>query len=123
MLGLTFDKILILSVIAVILLGPDRLPYYAQQLAALVRRGKAFLGAAQARARDELGPEFDEIDWKRLDPRQYDPRQIIRQALLDEPSIPGASAACAQNPTEPPPLSPPPTLSSTTPTGETERAR
>ena len=33
--GLTFDKLLIIGIIAVFLLGPDRLPYYASQLARL----------------------------------------------------------------------------------------
>jgi sec-independent protein translocase protein TatB len=32
-----------------------------------------------------MGPEYDDIEWKSLDPRQYDPRRIIREALL-EPS-------------------------------------
>ena len=36
--GLTFDKLLVLGIIAVFLLGPERLPYYASQLARLVRR-------------------------------------------------------------------------------------
>ncbi len=92
-LGINFDEIVILAVIAVVVLGPDRLPRYARQLAGLVRHGRTLLGAAQERARDELGPEFGAIDWKRLDPRQYDPRQIIRRALLEEPgsSTPGAS--------------------------------
>jgi sec-independent protein translocase protein TatB len=41
---------------------------------------------ARERMREEMGPEFDEIDWKKLDPRQYDPRRIIREALIeDEP--------------------------------------
>ena len=35
--GLTFDKLLIIAVIAVFLIGPDRLPGYAAQLARLVR--------------------------------------------------------------------------------------
>ena len=40
---------------------------------------------AKERMREEMGPEFDEVDWKKLDPRQYDPRRIIREALIDEP--------------------------------------
>jgi sec-independent protein translocase protein TatB len=39
---------------------------------------------ARDRLREEMGPEFDDVDWKKLDPRQYDPRRIIREALLDE---------------------------------------
>jgi sec-independent protein translocase protein TatB len=35
--------------------------------------------------REEMGPDFDDVDWKKLDPRQYDPRRIIREALTEEP--------------------------------------
>jgi len=35
--------------------------------------------------RDEMGDDFDDVDWRKLDPRQYDPRRIIRDALLDSP--------------------------------------
>jgi sec-independent protein translocase protein TatB len=35
--------------------------------------------------REELGPDFDDMDWKKLDPRQYDPRRIIREALQESP--------------------------------------
>jgi len=84
--GLTFDKLLIIAIIAVFLLGPERLPYYASQLARLVRKLRDMANGAKERMRDEMGPDFDDIDWKKLDPRQYDPRRIIRDALLeDEP--------------------------------------
>ncbi len=83
-LGLTFDKLLIIAIIAVFLLGPDRLPYYASQLARLVRRVRDFANGAKDRMREEMGPDFDDIDWKKLDPRQYDPRRIIREALLED---------------------------------------
>ena len=42
--------------------------------------------SAQERVREEMGPEFEDLDWKQLDPRQYDPRRIIREALLDDGS-------------------------------------
>jgi sec-independent protein translocase protein TatB len=91
--GLTFDKLLIIGVIAVFLIGPDRLPGYAAQLGRLVRTLRGFADGAKDRMREEMGPEFDEVDWKKLDPRQYDPRRIIRQALLDEPVLDGPEAA------------------------------
>ena len=86
--GLTFDKVLIIAVIAVILIGPERLPHYASQLAKLVKSLQRLAGDAKERLRDEMGPEFDEVDWKKLDPRQYDPRRIIRDALSEEPETP-----------------------------------
>ena len=82
--GLTFDKLLIILVIAVFLIGPDRLPTLAAQLARLVKTLRGFADGARERMREEMGPEFDEVDWRKLDPRQYDPRRIIREALLDE---------------------------------------
>ncbi len=84
MFGLTFEKLLIIGVIAVVLLGPDRLPQAAAGLARLVKQLKGFADGAKTRMRDEMGPEFDEVDWKKLDPRQYDPRRIIREALADD---------------------------------------
>lgn len=91
--GLTFDKLLIIGVIAVFLIGPDRLPHYAAQLARLVRSLRDLANGAKERMREEMGPEFDEVDWAKLDPRQYDPRRIIRDALLeDEPGTKPKSA-------------------------------
>ena len=86
--GLTFDKLLIIAIIAVFLIGPDRLPGYAAQLARLVKTLRGFADGAKDRMREEMGPEFDEVDWKKLDPRQYDPRRIIREALLDDEPVP-----------------------------------
>jgi sec-independent protein translocase protein TatB len=82
--GLTFEKLLVIGIIAVFLLGPERLPYYAGQFARLVRSLRDMANGARDRLREEMGPEFDEVDWKKLDPRQYDPRRIIREALLEE---------------------------------------
>jgi sec-independent protein translocase protein TatB len=83
MFGLTFEKLLIIGAIAVFLLGPERLPHYAAQLGRLVRSLRDMANGAKDRMREEMGPEFDEVDWKQLDPRQYDPRRIIRNALSD----------------------------------------
>lgn len=87
------DKVLILGILAVFLLGPERLPHYAAQLGRLVRQLRAMANGAKDRMRDEMGPEFDDVDWKKLDPRQYDPRRIIREALIDD--APDAAAAAA----------------------------
>ena len=86
--GLTFDKLLIIGIIAVFLLGPERLPYYASQLARLVKSLRGMANGAKERMREEMGPDFDDIDWKKLDPRQYDPRRIIREALLEDEPVP-----------------------------------
>ena len=83
-MGLTFDKILVIMVIAVIIIGQERLPLYAKKLGEFVRSIKHMADGAKDRLRDEMGPDFDDVDWKQLDPRQYDPRRIIRDALLED---------------------------------------
>ncbi|MBT4908602.1 MAG: Sec-independent protein translocase TatB [Microbacteriaceae bacterium] len=91
--GLTIEKLLVIGVIALFLIGPDRLPAYSAQFARLVRRLRDMASGAQGRMRDELGPDFDDMDWKKLDPRQYDPRRIIREALQEQPVTPVADEA------------------------------
>ncbi|MCU0115296.1 twin-arginine translocase TatA/TatE family subunit [Curtobacterium poinsettiae] len=91
-MDIPLDKILIIGVIGVLLLGPQRLPMYAQKLAEFVKAVRRFADTAKERMRDEMGPDFDDIEWQKLDPRQYDPRRIIRDALLDS----GSSAAAVQ---------------------------
>jgi len=92
MFGLTFDKVIIIAIVAAFLLGPERIPHYAAMLGRFVRKAKEMTAGAKERLRDEMGPEFDEVDWKKLNPRQYDPRRIIRDALLDDgPATPTVS--------------------------------
>jgi sec-independent protein translocase protein TatB len=91
--GLTFDKLLIIALIAVFLIGPDRLPSYAAQLARLAKSLRAMANGAKERMRDEMGPEFDEVDWTKLDPRKYDPRRIIREALQEDDAASAATVA------------------------------
>ncbi len=84
MFGLTFEKLLLIGIIAVFVLGPERLPTYAAKLAQLVRTVRDMANGAKTRMKDEMGDDFEDVDWKKLDPRQYDPRRIIREALLED---------------------------------------
>ncbi len=102
--GLTIEKLLLIGLVAVLIVGPERLPRMAEGFARVVRRGGEFLRDTRSRMRDEMGPEIDEVDWRKLDPRQYDPRRIIRDALFEEPA-PAATAAPAVI-AEPPPRHP-----------------
>ncbi len=94
-MGLTFDKILVILVIGLIVVGPDRLPGYAKKLGDLTRSVRRMASGAKERMRDEMGPEFDEVDWQKLDPRQYDPRRIIRDALIEDEADARESSASA----------------------------
>jgi sec-independent protein translocase protein TatB len=82
-LGINGSEFIVLLAVAAVVLGPERLPRYTQQLTQLIRTLRQMASEAQDKVREELGPEFDEVDWKALDPRQYDPRRIVREALTD----------------------------------------
>ncbi|WP_434993597.1 Sec-independent protein translocase TatB [Arthrobacter sp. Ld5] len=84
MLGINGLELVVLALIAVMVLGPERLPEYAAQLARLVKGLRRMATGAREQLREEVGPELDEMDWRKLDPRQYDPRRIIKEALLDD---------------------------------------
>ena len=83
MFGINGPEFLVLALIALLVVGPERLPQYAAQLGRMVRELRRMANGARDQVRAELGPEFDDIDWQKLDPRQYDPRRIVREALSD----------------------------------------
>ena len=83
MLGVNGWEIVLLALIAVFVLGPDRMPEYAAKLAHGIRKLRVMAEGAKDQLKDQLGPEYEEINWRQYDPRQYDPRRIVKEALLD----------------------------------------
>lgn len=76
-------EFVIIALILVLIVGPEKLPELAAQLGRVVREVKAIASGAKKRVEEELGPDIEEL--KKLDPRQYDPRRIVKDALLDPP--------------------------------------
>ena len=84
MFGINGSEFLVLIVVAVVVVGPERLPRYAEKLGVWARALREFLRGAKQRVDEELGDQAGDVDWAALDPRQYDPRRIVREALLDD---------------------------------------
>ena len=93
--GLTIEKLLLIGIVAGLLIGPERLPRYVESLTKFAKRAREYVSSAKTKMKDELGSDFDDVDWRTLDPRQYDPRRIIREALLDDAPVPTVRAASA----------------------------
>lgn len=89
------SELAVIALLALVLIGPERLPHYAKQLASLAQRLRRLTTDTSQRVRAELGPELEELDLRSLDPRQYDPRRIVRDALREEDSAGGARRATA----------------------------
>ena len=107
--GLTIEKLLLIGLVAALILGPERLPRYAESLAGLTKRAREWVTTARTRVRDEMGEDFDDVDWRTLDPRQYDPRRIIREALLDDAPVASVAASAkttAETTAQAPPTTP-----------------
>ncbi|WP_246490681.1 twin-arginine translocase TatA/TatE family subunit [Brevibacterium oceani] len=83
-MGINGTEMVILVVVALVVIGPKRLPEYAQKLRDLVRQMRRMAEGAKDSVRRDFGDDFKDVDWQKLDPRQYDPRRIVREALVEE---------------------------------------
>lgn len=91
MLGINGGELIVIILIAIVVVGPERMPEYARQLREWVLGVRATVDKGRAQLKSEVG---DDVDWEKLDPRQYDPRRIVREALY-EPAP--ASSRAPQN--------------------------
>jgi sec-independent protein translocase protein TatB len=79
-------EFVVLAVVGLIVLGPDRLPGLAKDAARLIRTLRDVATGARTQLRDELGPELADLDLRSLNPRT-----AIQRVLLgddDDPVIP-----------------------------------
>lgn len=76
-------EFLVLILLAFIILGPKQLPEYAAKLARVIVKARRMANDAKVQLKEQMGPEYDDLDWRQYDPRQYDPRRIVKQALLE----------------------------------------
>ena len=83
MFDINGPEFLILLVVSVFVIGPQRMPEYAAKLAKVVRQVRGMADTAKEQLREQMGSDFDDVDWSQYDPRQYDPRRIVREALMD----------------------------------------
>jgi len=72
-------EFILLIVFAVILFGPEKLPELARKAARVVNYVRNIAGNAQQQLGRELGPEFENLDVRDLNPRTF-----IQKHLLDD---------------------------------------
>ena len=75
-----------LAVLAVILVGPERLPRLTQDLAKIVRKLRQYAHSATGELRENLGPGFEDLQPSDLNPKKFIQRQVS-QVLENEDSI------------------------------------
>ena len=100
-------ELLVLAFVGVIVLGPERLPGLARDAANVLRQLRDMATGARNQLKNELGPEFSDIDLQALrDLRALNPRTAITRALLGDDEDAGAAAtqpaAAPEQPPSPP---------------------
>jgi sec-independent protein translocase protein TatB len=76
--GVGLAEMAMIAFVAVLVFGPDRLPDLAKQAGQMVRKAKQFANAARDELRDELGPEYADLEL-----RDLDPRTIVRKHIIE----------------------------------------
>ena len=80
MFGIGPGELLVIAIVALLAFGPDRLPEFARTAGRLLRQVRRMVSNAQNDLRNELGPEFADLDVRDLNPRNF-----VRKHLLEGP--------------------------------------
>ncbi|MEU4394944.1 sec-independent translocase [Kribbella sp. NPDC023855] len=78
MFGIGPLELAVIAIVAILVFGPDRLPEFARTAGRLLRQVRQMVNNAQNDLREELGPEFADLDVRDLNPRSF-----VRKHLLD----------------------------------------
>lgn len=74
-------ELMVLAIVGLVVLGPDRLPGLAREAAQLIRTLRELATGARQQLRDELGPEFADVDLRNLNPRTAVARAVLGEDL------------------------------------------
>lgn len=130
-----WPELIVLALVGLFVLGPERLPAAAAWVANTVRTIRDYATGARDQLRQELGPEFDELrkpleDLRSV--RDLDPRRAVRQHLFTEPPAdgtwsgsptPGSTAGTTASTAAGTAAAPPATPAPGTPTRRPEASR
>lgn len=87
MFGVGLTELAVIAFVAVVVFGPDRLPDLARQAGRFLRQLRHMANSARDDLRQELGPEYADLELRDLDPRTIVRRHIIE--AMEEPDEPG----------------------------------
>lgn len=90
-------ELLVLCVVGLIVIGPEKLPNLAREAARMIRTLRELASGARTHLREELGPEFADVDLRNLNPKTavsrmllgdgtdtINPVKLVRETLDDE---------------------------------------
>ncbi|WP_406814548.1 Sec-independent protein translocase protein TatB [Mycobacterium sp. M23085] len=113
--SLSWEHMLVLVVVGLVVLGPERLPGAIRWASNALRQARDYLSGVTSQLREDLGPEFDELrvplsELQKL--RGMTPRAALTKHLLDgdDSFLTGSfDKPVIGSPPQPPPPAPPAT--------------
>ena len=102
MFGVGLPELAVIAFVAIIVFGPDKLPEFARQAGRMARKMREFANDARDELREELGPEFADLDFKDLDPRTIVRKHIV-EAMNEDVGRSGSVPVTPLAEGEPPP--------------------
>ena len=87
MFGVGLPELAVIAFVAILVFGPDKLPDLARQAGRMARQVRDFANQARDELREELGPDFADLELRDLDPRTI-VRKHIAEAMNDVDDVP-----------------------------------
>jgi sec-independent protein translocase protein TatB len=108
---LSIPKLLVLAVIALVVFGPNELPKIASQAGRALRDLRKIAEGAKNDLREELGPEFADLQIEDLNPKRFARKHLFDdlnadQAAQQQPAGHAAANGTPVTPGERPPFDP-----------------
>ena len=101
-------ELVVLALVGIIVLGPDRIPGVARDAARMIRQLRDMATGARSQLKNELGPEFADVGLDSLrELRSLKPRTAIQRALLGDDDDDVAQSPQADVPADVPAARPP----------------
>lgn len=87
MFGVGLPELAVIAFVAVLVFGPDKLPDFARQAGRFARQMRTMAHQARDELREELGPEYADLNLRDLDPRAIVKKHIyeaMNEAMREE---------------------------------------
>lgn len=89
-------EVVALAIIALLVLGPEKLPHYAAEAGRWLRQLRTLATRTRAEVSQQLGPEFADISLQDLNPRTF-----VRRHVFDDDPDPLGVASLADRQARP----------------------
>jgi sec-independent protein translocase protein TatB len=97
MFGLSVEKVLFLAILGAFLAGPERLPKFAMEAARFLQKMRGLSSRALSEFKEQLGPEFENLDVTDLNPRRFIAKNLDEIAGSVQRTIEPAAVDIAMN--------------------------